>query len=159
MGIRITVLAAALLSALPVQGDDCSSLDPIRWLVGEWTTAGEGKQVLESWTAISPNTFEGLGAVRSGETGEFTETETLRLVAMSGSVYYIAKVPENDLPVPFEMTSCGEGLAVFRNPSHDFPKRLTYRLTGPDRMSVSVSGDREQGFTLNFHRRQGPERK
>ena len=156
MGNSITVLATALLSALPAYGDDCGSLDPVRWLIGEWTTAGEGKQVLESWTAVSPDTFEGLGAVRSGETGEVTETETLRLVAMSGGVYYIAKVPENDLPVPFEMTSCDEGLAVFQNPSHDFPKRITYRLTGPDRMSVSVRGDGDQGFTLNFHRRQSP---
>lgn len=145
-------LAAMVVAALPVHAEDCNSLDSIGWLVGEWATSGNDRQVLESWAVVSPNTFEGFGAVRSPDSGEISVSETLRLVAMSGGVYYIAKVPENDLPVPFSMTSCGNDFAIFQNPSHDFPKRLTYRLDGPDRMNVSVRGDGDQGFTLAFER-------
>jgi hypothetical protein len=149
---KIMLLAGILLVALPVHAEDCSSLDSIRWLVGEWATTGEGKQVLESWTAVSADTLEGVGAVRSPETGEISVSETLRLVAMSGNVYYVAKVPENDLPVPFAMTSCDDSSASFTNALHDFPKRITYQRDGPDRIRVSVRGDGDQGFTLAFER-------
>jgi len=154
---RIMLLAAVLLSAPLVRAEDCHSLESVRWLVGEWTTTGGGRQVLESWTVASGDTFEGVGAARSPETGEISVSETLRLVAMSGGVYYIAKVPENDLPVPFAMTSCDDVSASFTNASHDFPKRITYRRDGPDRVSVSVRGDGDEGFTLVFERQPGPE--
>jgi hypothetical protein len=153
----ITLLVATLMSALPVRAEMCDSLDSVRWLVGEWSTVGEGRQVQETWTVVSPDTFEGFGAVRSPETAKISVTETLRLVAMSGGVYFIAKVSENDLPVPFAMTSCGNNFAVFENPLHDSPKRITYRLDGHNRMTVSVESDGGRGFTLVFGRRSGSE--
>lgn len=154
--MRNGIMLTAILSVAPaVHAGDCNSLDPVRWLVGEWAAEAEGKQVLESWTVASADTFEGVGAVRSPETGEISVSETLRLVAMSGGVYYIAKVPENDLPVPFAMTSCHDASASFTNPLHDFPKMITYRLDGSDRMTVSVRGDRDEGFTLTFERQSG----
>lgn len=145
-------LWALLLSAAAAQAEDCGSLDVVRWMTGTWMTAGEGQRVVESWTVVGENTFEGYGAVQSAESGEITESETLRLVAMSGGVYYIAKVPENELPVPFQLTSCDARTATFENPAHDFPKRLIYRQESPDRMTVSVRGDDDQGFTLDFRR-------
>ena len=84
--------------------------------------------------------------------GQITKTETLRLVAMSGDVFYIAKVPENTLPVPFRMETCSDDVATFANPAHDFPKRISYRWAAPDRMTVSVQGEGDQGFTLEFKR-------
>ncbi len=158
MGNWITLLTSILLLALPAHAEDCSSLETVGWLAGDWTTGGEGRQVLESWDAVSADTFEGLGAVRASRDDEVHVTETLRLAAMSGSVYYIAKVPENDSPVPFRLTSCSGGSATFENPAHDFPKRISYRYSEhdgpgpPERMTVSVSGDGDQGFTLEFER-------
>ena len=40
----------------------------------------------------------------------------------------------------------GPGFAVFENPAHDFPKRLSYRRTGQT-LRVEVDGD-EQGKAL-----------
>lgn len=153
----IVLLTVCLLSAPSVHARGCDSLDSVRWLVGEWATAGEGDQVLESWSAVSANTFEGTGAVRSSATGDISVSETLRLVVMSGGVYYVAKVPENDFPVPFAMTSCDDDSAGFTNASHDFPKRIMYRRESRNRMSVSVHGDGEEGFTLVFERQPEPE--
>jgi hypothetical protein len=72
---------------------------------------------------------------------------------MAGEVFYIAKVAHNPLPIAFKLSECGEGLAVFTNPAHDFPRRLEYRLAG-DALSVQVSDGTEggKGFTLNFKR-------
>ena len=77
--------------------------------------------------------------------------ESLRLVEMSGEVFYVAKVGHNDLPIAFKLTSGSDDRAVFENPQHDFPKRLEYRLT-EGRLVVTVSDGGTRGFTLDFTR-------
>ena len=86
-------------------------------------------------------------------TNELLSSESLRIVEMSGEVFYLAKVGENDLPVAFKLTDCSETHAVFENAGHDFPRRLEYRLTGEERMIVRVSDGAENGFEMKFTRR------
>jgi hypothetical protein len=81
-----------------------------------------------------------------------TGGESLRLVAMSGGVYYIAKVSHNAYPVAFALSACSDGRLVFENPTHDFPRRLEYTFTAPDAMTVRVSDGGAKGFVLEFRR-------
>ena len=95
-----------------------------------------------------------LAWMQSPETGL---RETLRLVSMSDGVFYIAKVTENDLPVPFRMTRCADDLAVFENPEHEAPRKLTYKLkranvNNDDVLEVTVEGGAMKAFTLQFAR-------
>jgi len=148
-----TLVMVTLVAAwLPACADACESLASLDWVLGEWTSVDDVNPTRESWRRISTDTFEGVGSARSPGTGGMIVTETLRLVSMSGGVYYIAKVAHNDLPVAFAATACEDGSATFENPAHDFPKRLVYRLEDPDRMTVAVGSDGENGFTIRFIR-------
>jgi hypothetical protein len=72
---------------------------------------------------------------------------------MSGEVFYIPKVAENPLPVPFRLTSVSQQTATFENPSHDFPTRIIYRHGSDDSMTVSVEGpgDGDEPRRIDFH--------
>ncbi|MEM8933092.1 MAG: DUF6265 family protein [Acidobacteriota bacterium] len=121
----------------------CSSLADIDWIVGRWV-AEDGSSG-ESWTRVSPSTFEGVGRVGSTE-------ESLRLVEMSGQVFFLAKVDHNPMPTPFHATTCSAEQAVFENPEHDFPRRLDYQRDG-DSLTVTVSDGETRGFQLRWQRR------
>lgn len=131
---------------------DCGSLESMQWLLGEWLADGSKSTWQESWTAISPTTWEGRGVETSKSDPGKQSTEELRLVAMGGSVFYLAKVTHNELPIPFRLVECGDGRLVFANPAHDFPRRLEYERHGNGRLHVRVSDGAEKGFTLDFAR-------
>lgn len=122
--------------------ETCTSLERADWVLADWVSA-EGPT--ESWHRAGPRTFEGAGTSGSG-------SETLRLVEMSGQVFYIAKVAHNELPVAFKLVDCSDVLLVFVNPEHDFPRRLEYRRTAADAMTVAVSDGADRGFEIQFRK-------
>lgn len=131
-----------------------TGLDNLEWLLGTWRTTGASRVSEEQWTRITPDTWEGTGRTLDSATGRVLGVESLRLVHMSGEVFYLAKVDHNELPVAFRLTRSGPGQAVFENRSHDFPKVLDYRVAGGDSISVRVSDGADKGFTLDFVRQQ-----
>ncbi len=157
MNTRLTLLFCLWLTS-SVGAEECRSLDAVEWVLGEWTTSPTRVVIREHWRRVSDATFEGASTTTSVSDGQIVNDETLRLVAMSDGVFYIAKVTENDLPVPFRLTQCSDGIAVFENLTHDAPQRLIYRLLdvpvhgdGPI-MQVTVEGDAMKDFTLLFQR-------
>jgi hypothetical protein len=146
----------ALLACASAQAGPCTSLEGARWLLGSWL-ADSGKRVItETWKEVSTTTFEGAGITRDRVEEAVVDGEALRLVAMAGAVFYIAKVAHNDYPVAFRLTSCEAERLVFENPDHDFPRRLEYRRVDTDRMEVLVSDGAERGFRLDFRRLPAP---
>lgn len=137
--LRSAVLAVALAGPSLALADGCGSLERAEWLLGHWT--GE-RGVTESWKQAGDRTYEGHGF-------DGKSSESLRLVEMSGEVFYIAKVAHNELPVAFKLAICGDDLLVFENPAHDFPRRIEYRRDG-DALTVRVSDGAERGFDLKF---------
>ena len=129
---------------------DCTSLDALAWMTGQWESRSASSRITESWTRVSEETAEGLGEGRSVPGNELKSRETLRLVTMSGTVYYLAKVAHNALPVAFALTECGEHHAVFENVEHDFPTRIAYQLTDTGQMVVDVQGPDGKGFSIRF---------
>ncbi len=126
--------------------DELSSLE---WLLGTWQEESSRGITFETWTRVSPRTFEGVGEMQSAESGERVTTETLRIVEMSGDIFYMAYVSHNPNPVPFKLTQSSDRAAVFENPDHDFPTKLEYNLLAPDRLTVAVSNG-ERGFEISF---------
>lgn len=131
---------------------DCSSLASLRWLQGEWLAEGADTTWRETWTEAGPKTWEGRGVETSRADPARQSAEELRLVEMGGGVFYVAKVTHNELPIAFRMVECGEGRAVFVNPTHDFPRRLDYEREADDRLRVRASDGAGKGFTLGFVR-------
>ncbi len=156
--IKVRAVLSCALIALPWPGhalaQACSTLAGMHWLLGAWRAEGEQVFTDESWTQVSPSTFEGRGEATVKASGEKQGLETLRLVEMSGGIYYIAKVGHNALPIAFQAIHCSDDSAVFENPQHDFPKRLAYRRKGADGLVVEVSDGAAKGFALEFTRRE-----
>ena len=154
---RLLVIFYCLFSASLAGAEECRSLEAVEWFLGEWQSSPGRVVIREYWHRVSDATFEGESITKLVSTDEIVNYETLRLVSMSGSVFYIAKVTENDLAVPFRLTRCSEGIAVFENPDHNAPQRLIYKLldgSAPDApdLEVRLEGDGMNDFSLFFHR-------
>lgn len=147
-------LACAALAALvptAAFAATCDSLASLEWLVGEWRAEGRKSTFHETWARVSPSSFEGAGIERAAPDGKARGSESLRLAAMAGGVYYVSKVSHNPLPVAFRLTECADGRFVFENPEHDFPRRLEYLRRDAGGLTVTV-GEGEGAFTLEFAR-------
>ena len=150
--IRDILLALCLLFTTAAWADDCSSLKSISWIAGQWTSVSDKSITGETWSMLSEASWEGRGETRDKISGELRGSESLLLVAMSGEVFYIAKVSHNELPVAFKLTECSGSRAVFENPDHGFPKKLDYLLQASGDLHVQVSDGAEQGFEIRFQK-------
>ncbi|WP_143731756.1 DUF6265 family protein [Microbulbifer sp. GL-2] len=128
------------------------SLSDLGWLEGNWYFETDKLKVIEHWERISPKTLEGNGLTKSTRSGDIISSETLRLVEMSGEIFYVAKVKSNDFPVPFKLVQCSSRHAGFENVNHDFPKKLIYQLVDANHIDVFVSGEKEKEFTMKYTR-------
>lgn len=135
----ITMLAA-MPPEPPAASPKASPLERCSWLLGTWRTGEPPHVTRESWTAASGSTWEGETITVSADDGKIQFTESLRIVAMAGEIFYLAKVAHNTLPVAFKLIQMDDHVLVFENPSHDFPRRMTYRLTEQNRLEVVVEG-------------------
>lgn len=153
--MRILAPAVLLLFSIfffeSALADKRNNLDDLIWLLGEWVAENRDNTVVEKWRAVSDSTFEGYGFTLQSEDGKMISHESLRLVAMSGETFYLAKVGHNKMPIPFRLAECKKSLARFENPQHDFPTSITYRLVALDTLSVKV-GNGEKQFEILFRR-------
>ncbi len=147
--MKILLALTTCLLAGCATTSETGALSGLGWLSGEWT-ARDGT-ISETWVQVSGRTYEGRGVTRN-ESGEMVET--MRLVAMSGDIYFIAKVSHNDLPVAFRLTgTTSTGDYIFENPDHDFPRRIVYTRQADDGLLVTVSDGGTQGFEIRFSRK------
>lgn len=150
---KLEIFASLIfLTPAAVHAQDCSTLNTISWLEGQWTSVSERSVTSESWQSVSESSWEGSGETRDKSSGELRSSESLRLLAMAGEVFYVAKVDHNEYPVGFTLTECGDSVAVFENPSHDFPKKIDYQLQTSGDLHVQVSDGAEKGFEIRFQK-------
>jgi hypothetical protein len=144
---------AALLATTGAAADDRApspaDLSVVAFLSGVWQHEQDGAFVEEVWTAPRGDLM--LGTNRTIRPGKATQWEHLRLVAENGEVVYWAS-PGGAAPTPFRLVESGAGRAVFTNPDHDFPQRLTYERHG-DQLVARVEAQRDgqwSGFDLRW---------
>ena len=94
--------------------------------------------------------MEGRGLTHSKSNAKRRTVASMRLVAMDGQIFYLAKVASNLLPMAFRLDTCEPRRALFTNPSHDFPKSIDYSLAKNGELIVVVGHDQAQQFTLVF---------
>ncbi|MFM1896354.1 MAG: hypothetical protein RLZZ385_1428 [Pseudomonadota bacterium] len=151
-GLRLLVGMAAALGTALVQAQDCASLRSVEWLLGNWTTVQGELLISENWTRVSDEVFTAEFREMNASSGEIEVTETIRLVARDGAVFYEANVRGNPGPVAFRLTSCSSVNAVFENPQHDSPKRIEYDLRGTALRVLVSDGAADEGLRFNFTR-------
>ena len=132
-------------SAVPTE------LTSLYWLLGDWISTEANTVTTESWVQVSPTTFEGTGETVTHPDGKIVHSESLRILAMAGEIFYLAKVSHNKYPTSFKLVEGSETRAIFQNQDHDFPQQLEYIILPDNQLHVNVSGG-DQGFSINFKR-------
>jgi Domain of unknown function (DUF6265) len=117
-----------------------TNLEKLDWLNGEWsrTNAKPGRSGFEIWKKNSDKEMTGRGINLKGT--DTTFVEKLKIIVKDEAIYYVADVPENKEPVLFKLTSQSASTLVFENPKHDFPKKISYELSGK-KLKATISGD------------------
>jgi hypothetical protein len=85
-----------------------------------------------------------LSYAKQFEAGRVTFFEQERFEVRDGHVVEAPSPNGVPAPVVFTLTELEPGWAVFENPTHDFPTRLSYRREG-DRLTIHVQGPDGRG--------------
>jgi Domain of unknown function (DUF6265) len=127
-------------------------ISQLTWMAGDWQTAPGGRaQIEEHWTQPAGGSMLGMSRTVAGNrTAEF---EFLRIEQRDDGIYYVAQ-PKGRCPATdFKLTRVGSQEAVFENPQHDFPKRITYRKMADDSLTAAIDGgEGTKAITFQFRR-------
>ncbi len=145
--------ATALMGILsaPVMGQPVATTADVAFLTGCWKYERGGRIVEEHWMAPAGGSLMGISRTVAG--GKVAEFEFLQIRDLPGGLTYIAK-PSGQPEASFTATSKGAGEVVFENPTHDFPQKIRYKLTG-DTLAARVEGTingKARGIDLPYTR-------
>ena len=122
------MLSISLLSMLVFsQGAGAGSVADLAWLAGCWKMTAGTRTVTEQWMPPDGGTMLGVSRTVSG--GKTVEYEFIVLRMGATGVEYAAH-PSGQAGAVFTATKVSGDEAVFENPTHDFPTRITYRKLG-----------------------------
>lgn len=110
----------------------------VEFIGGDWETAGDKVRSQERWTHAEAGTMLGTGRTIGG--GRTVFFEFLRLEERDGGIDYVAH-PGGGAGTAFRLTKIEARKAVFENPSHDFPKKITYTLEDGGVLVARIEGD------------------
>jgi len=102
------------------------NLDDVLWIADNWIISEDGITTNEHWEKISDSLIE--GGSQTVKNGDTVFTEKLKIILKDGDIFYVAEVSHNNAPVFFKLTGALPDKAVFENPEHDFPQKITYEL-------------------------------
>lgn len=128
-----------------------ASISDFGWMSGCWKQdRGEGSYVYEQWSKPA-GLMVGLGRVHRD--GRIVEYEFLRIEEKGEAIYFIA-IPFAQQEAAFRLTSFEDGVAVFENPEHDFPQKISYSRTagGMTARVEGTDGGSTRGFEVVFAR-------
>lgn len=129
---------------IPATGD----LSPVAFMAGAWVN-GESE---EWWSAPQGGTM--LGHARMMQEGRTWFFEHLLLVVTERGIVYRAQ-PLGAPAVEFALVESASGRAVFANPRHDFPRRITYQR-GEDGTLTATVDDGRGGRSESWVYRRAP---
>jgi len=132
------LLSGPIHSETPTPAAEKPTLNQLSWLAGHWQGGSQGRLTEEIWLPPAGGLMLGLNRDVSQDGKAFFEF--LRLEQTDEGIFYHAS-PGGGETTSFKMTECSRDKAAFENKAHDFPQRITYLLTGPDSLKVTIEGD------------------
>lgn len=131
---------------IPLRTPARATMGDVAWLSGAWVGTRGAASIEERWTPPLGGAM--LGVSRTVSRDRLVAFEFLRVVEREGGLVYIAQ-PNGAPPTEFVLTELAGKRAVFENPRHDFPQRISYELSPEGQLSASISrikGGRQQRF-------------
>jgi hypothetical protein len=129
---------AIVLTSLAASAGDYFKIGQLDWLAGCWSFERDGKRYEEVW--LPPVKDGAIGMARTVRKGRTLSHEFTRLAAdKDGSIAYVA-TPSGQSEARFPLVKLEGTRAVFENPEHDFPSRVIYAYTAPDRLDARIEG-------------------
>jgi hypothetical protein len=123
------------LHTAPQQGE-VPQLGRLSFMSGCWIgEAGEGTMIEEHYTTPSENLMLGTTRYLSGGRTISFELTTIRRDSTGVS---LTPYPNGTASDAFRLTRLDDRTAVFENPEHDFPQRITYRQAAEDSLAARV---------------------
>lgn len=119
-----------------------ADMQKLAWIIDRWVSANGESTSYEHWERTSDTLFT--GGSETVKNGDTVFSEKLKIVYEEGNFYYIADVAHNPAPVKFKATYLTDGEAVFENPEHDFPKKITYKQVDGN-LHASIEGPGKSG--------------
>ncbi len=127
---------------IPMPTQAIAGILDIAWLQGAWK-GSRGKsgsiKIEERWSPPLGGAMLGVSRTVSAE--KMSAFEFLRIIENEGGLVYIAQ-PGGGAPTEFVLTKLDSTNAVFENPRHDYPKRISYELTKDGGLKATI------GFTI-----------
>lgn len=150
--MKRTVLLALCLglgSSLAAVAETTARLEDLSWLAGSWS--GEVKGSAPGTRFETHYTTPQGGVILSsskafGQDGKLRWFELERFEARDG-VLQVTPYPNGKASVSFTLVEYDPAAkkAVFANPQHDYPKRITYQRVADDRLLFVVEGGVGEG--------------
>ncbi len=142
--IKFILLLIFIINSDILMAQTNSDMDKLLWIVDSWVSAEGESRSYEEWKKTGDNLFE--GSSRTVKNGEVTFSESLKIENTAEGIFYIADVKHNPAPVKFRLTSVSDTSAVFENPEHDFPKKISYMLEEGN-LHAFIEGPGKDGST------------
>jgi hypothetical protein len=134
-------LIATISSGCEPKPDHIKGLNHIE---GFWEMKRGDRIIVEYWKKVSDEGYSGGSfMVQDNDT---TVLELLKIVEGKDDLFYIPTVfgQNENKPVKFRLSSFSDTSYTFRNPTHDYPKTITYFIHEPDSLIAVISGDNKQ---------------
>ena len=119
-------------------------LAALAFMSGCWrgSLGAGGGTIEEHYSTPTSNLIIGMTRfVRGGRTVDF---EFSRIEARDSTIVLMPQ-PRGRPPTEFRLTSQDSISAVWENPAHDFPQRISYRRLGADSLEATIAGPGANG--------------
>jgi hypothetical protein len=159
--LALGAIGPTIASDPPGGSDDRAATPKVRdlhWLAGHWRGTVDGGTWEASYT--SPEGGVVVSANKELRDGKVVMIEFERFAKVAGKLTLIPYPfgKESEVAFTAERVDREARRAVFANPDHDFPQRITYHQTDPDRLHVKITGSRRGApvtITLDLRRVRG----
>ena len=120
----------------------------VAWFVGQWRSPASDKMLSEEhWSEPAGGAMIGMFRLVNGEKPVVYEflliEESADGVYMRLRHFKTAMAEVEKEPIRLKLIRASASEAVFENPDHEKPKRITYALAKPDQVVVSVETMRD----------------
>ena len=118
------------------------SIDDLAWLAGDWRGDFEGNPFECHYTTPQGGVILSVSKEFQGENRCFAEFEKFEA---KDSGLILTPYPGGRQSVPFILVDYNPDFkkAKFENKEHDFPTDITYEITEPDKMLITVAGSQD----------------